>query len=63
MNRIACPWFIAKFINLQTEFLYILAAEVLCLTEETSVISSYDIVSQVRLILLEVAEPALAPQD
>ncbi|MDV6345833.1 hypothetical protein R2Q26_15015 [Nitrosomonas sp. Is37] len=53
----------AKFINLQTEFLYILAAEVLCLTEETSVISSYDIVSQVRLILLEVAEPALAPQD
>jgi hypothetical protein len=42
IDRIACPWLIAKFIDQQAEFLYVPTKEVLHLAEETGAIP-YDI--------------------
>ena len=42
IDRIACPWLIAKFIDQQAEFLYVPIKEVLHLAEETGAIP-YDI--------------------
>lgn len=42
IDRIACPWLIAKFIDQQAEFLYVPAKEVLRVAEETGAIP-YDI--------------------
>jgi hypothetical protein len=42
IDRIACPWLIAEFIDQEAEFLYVPANEVLRLAEETKAIR-YDI--------------------
>lgn len=42
IDRIACPWLIAKFIDQEAEFLYVPAKEVLRVADETSGIP-YDI--------------------
>ena len=42
IDRIACPWLIAKFIDQQAEFLYVPAKEVLRVAEELGAIP-YDI--------------------
>ena len=42
IDRIACPWLIARFIDKDAEFLYVPAAEVLKVAEETGAIP-YDI--------------------
>lgn len=42
IDRIACPWLIAKFIDQEAEFLYVPAKEVLRVAEETGAIP-YDI--------------------
>ncbi len=42
IDRIACPWLIAKFIDQQAEFLYVPANEVLRVADETGAIP-YDI--------------------
>jgi hypothetical protein len=42
IDRIACPWLIAKFIDTQAEFLYVPAEQVLGVAKETSAIP-YDI--------------------
>jgi hypothetical protein len=42
IDRIACPWLIAKFIDETPEFLYVPAAEVFRIAEETGAIP-YDI--------------------
>ena len=42
IDRIACPWLIARFIDREAEFLYVPAAEVLKVAEQTGAIP-YDI--------------------
>lgn len=42
IDRIACPWLIARFIDPDAEFLYVPAADVLSVAKETSAIP-YDI--------------------
>jgi len=42
IDRIACPWLIAKFIDKEPEFLYVPSADVLKVAEETGAIP-YDI--------------------
>lgn len=42
IDRIACPWLIARFINPEAEFLYVPAADVLSVAKETGAIP-YDI--------------------
>jgi hypothetical protein len=42
IDRIACPWLIARFIDPQAEFLYVAAADVLRIAAETSA-TPYDI--------------------
>ena len=42
IDRIACPWLIARFIDPAAEFLYVPAAQVLMVAEETGAIP-YDI--------------------
>lgn len=42
IDRIACPWLIAKFIDKEPEFLYVPSGEVLKVAEETGAIP-YDI--------------------
>ena len=42
IDRIACPWLIARFIDKQSEFLYVPAGEVLQIAEKTGAIP-YDI--------------------
>jgi hypothetical protein len=42
IDRIACPWLIAKFIDQQAEFLYVPEKEVLRVADETGAIP-YDI--------------------
>ena len=42
IDRIACPWLIARFIDKQAEFLYVPADQVLTVAEETGAIP-YDI--------------------
>lgn len=42
IDRIACPWLIARFIDQEAEFLYVPAKEVLRVAEETGAIP-YDI--------------------
>jgi hypothetical protein len=42
IDRIACPWLIARFIDPEAEFLYVPAAEVLGVAKETGAIP-YDI--------------------
>jgi hypothetical protein len=42
IDRIACPWLIAKFIDKEPEFLYVPAGEVLAVAERTGAVP-YDI--------------------
>lgn len=42
IDRIACPWLVARFIDREAEFLYVPAADVLKVAEETGAIP-YDI--------------------
>lgn len=42
INRIACPWLIARFIDSEPEFLYVPAADVLAVAQSTGAIP-YDI--------------------
>jgi hypothetical protein len=42
IDRIACPWLIARFIDKEPEFLYVPAAEVLATAEKTGAVP-YDI--------------------
>jgi hypothetical protein len=42
IDRIACPWLIARFIDPQAEFLYVPPGEVLAVAEETGAIP-YDV--------------------
>jgi len=42
IDRIACPWLIARFIDKTPEFLYVPAGDVLCVAQETGAIP-YDI--------------------
>ena len=42
IDRIACPWLIAKFIDKEPEFLYVPAGEVLAVAEKTGAVP-YDI--------------------
>jgi hypothetical protein len=42
IDRIACPWLIARFIDKQPEFLYVPSAEVLSVAEKTGAVP-YDI--------------------
>jgi len=42
IDRIACPWLIAKFIDAEPEFLYVPAAQVLATAEKTGA-TPYDI--------------------
>ena len=42
VDRIACPWLIARFINPAAEFIYVPAAEVLAVAEKTGA-TPYDI--------------------
>jgi hypothetical protein len=42
IDRIACPWLVARFIDPQAEFLYVPAAEVLKVARETGAIP-YDV--------------------
>lgn len=42
IDRIACPWLIARFIDPAAEFLYVPAADVLNIAQETGAIP-YDI--------------------
>jgi hypothetical protein len=46
IDRIACPWLIARFIDKEPEFLYVPAREVLAVAAETGAIP-YDILSVV----------------
>ena len=42
IDRVACPWLIARFIDKEPEFLYVPAAEVLAVAEKTGA-TPYDI--------------------
>ena len=42
IDRIACPWLIAKFIDKEPEFLYVPAGDVLRIAEDTGAIP-YDL--------------------
>jgi hypothetical protein len=42
IDRIACPWLIARFIDKEPEFLYVPAAEVIAVAEKTGAVP-YDI--------------------
>lgn len=42
IDRIACPWLVARFIDPQAEFLYVPAADVLRMAQETGAVP-YDI--------------------
>ena len=42
IDRIACPWLIARFIDTEPEFLYVPAADVMTIAHETGAIP-YDI--------------------
>jgi hypothetical protein len=42
IDRIACPWLIARFIDREAEFLYVSASKVLAVAEETGAVP-YDI--------------------
>ena len=42
IDRIACPWLIARFIDKEPEFLHVPAAKVLALAEQTGA-TPYDI--------------------
>jgi hypothetical protein len=42
IDRIACPWLVARFIDTEAEFLYVPAAQVLPITEMTGAIP-YDV--------------------
>ena len=42
IDRVACPWLIARFIDPQAEFLYVAAADVLRIAAETGA-TPYDI--------------------
>ena len=42
IDRIACPWLVARFVDPEPEFLYVPAARVLAVAEETGAVP-YDV--------------------